>query len=239
MPDAITVPSKNGPQSVPVPANAGPVVAPSMDMLDPAKFAVNVDGMMEAITQPLYSFQAYPAAGTANPLVFFQSQAIGAITAEDTNMQLAGQLPAPQKFLIQGIAVDYISGTAVSKFGAETANGNLNDFYAVMKRGLLTLTIGSKNYLQYTEMLQLPPRAHLGGVAAVADATTAAAALQSMVQAGWSEGDCFKPRPLLIEASQNFSVTISYPGGAVAIPSADNAARIGVWLYGTLYRPVQ
>lgn len=237
MADTPTLQTSKGP--VPVPANVGAVPAPSMDMLDPAKYAVNVEGMMEAITQPLYSFQAYPAAGTANPLVFFQSQPIGAVTAEDTNMQLAGQLPAPQKFLIQGIAVDYISGTAVSKFGAETANGNLNDYYAVMKRGLLTLTIGSKNYFTMTEMLQLPPRAHIGGVAAAADATTAAASLQTLIQAGWSEGECFKPRPLLIEASQNFSVSISYPGGAVAIPSADDAARIGVWLYGTLYRPVQ
>lgn len=239
MADAVTRNTPTGPQQVPVPANVGAVAPPAADMLDPSRYAVNVPDMMEAITQPLYSYQAYPAAGTANPLVFFQSQPIGAITAEDTNMQLAGQLPAPQKFLIQGIGVDYISGNAVSKFGAEVGNGNLNDFYAVMRRGLLTLTIGSKNYLTFTSMLQLPVRAHINGVAAVADATTAAADLQTMIQAGFSEGEVFKPRPLLIEASQNFAVSLSYPGGAVAIPSADAAARIGIWLYGTLYRPAQ
>lgn len=225
--------------NVPVPANVAPVMAPGQDMLNPSAYAVNVANVMEAITQPLFSAQAYPAAGTANPLQFFQSQPIGAITAEDTNMQLAGQLPAPQKFLIQGIGVDYISGNAVSKFGAQVANGNLNDYYAVMKRGLLTLTIGSKNYFTNTSLLQLPVRAHINGVAAVADQTTAAAASQTLIQAGFSDGDVFKPRPMLIEASQNFSVTISYPGGAVAIPSADAAARIIVWLYGTLYRPAQ
>jgi len=226
-------------QPVQVPANCGPVAAPALDMmLDPTKFAVNVAGMMEAITQPLYSYQAYPAAGTAGSLTFFQS-ALATVTLEDTNMQAVGQLPAPQQFLIQGISVDFISGNAVAKFGAEVANGNLNDFYAVMKRGVLVLTIGSKQYLTQTSMLQLPQRAHIGGVAAVADATTAAANLQTLIQAGWSEGDVFRPRPLLIPPSQNFDVKISYPGGAAAIPSADAAARIGVTLWGTLYRPVQ
>lgn len=236
---AVNNPHTGQTDQVPVPANVAPVMAPGQDMLNPASYAVNVANVMEAITQPLFSYQAYPAAGSANPLQFFQSQPIGAITAEDTNMQLAGQLPAPQKFLIQGIGVDFISGNAVAKFGAEVANGNLNDFYAVMKRGLLTLTIGSKNYFVATSLLQLPVRAHIGGVAAVADQTTPAAALQTMIQAGYAEGDVFKPRPMLIEASQNFSVTISYPGGAVAIPSGDAAARIGIWLYGTLYRPAQ
>lgn len=227
--------------SVPLPANVAPVVAPPSpgDMLDPAKFAVNVAGVMEAITQPLFSYQAYPAGGSAAPLSFFQSQPVGAITQEDTNMQLAGQLPAPQKFLIQGIGVDFLSGNTASRFGAQSANGNLNDFWAVMKRGLFTLTIGSKNYLQFTTMLFAPPRSHIGGNAAVSDETTPGAAMQSMVQIGYTEGDVFKPRPLLLEASQNFQATISYPGGAVAIPSADAAARIGVIFYGTLYRPAQ
>jgi hypothetical protein len=88
-------------------------------------------------------------------------------------------------------------------------------------------------------MLGLPVRSHINGVAAVTDATTPAAALQTRISVGFTEGDVFKPRPILIEASQNFQVQISYPGGAVAIPSADAAARIGVYLYGSLYRPVQ
>lgn len=225
--------------TIPVPANVGAVCPPSADMLDPSSYAVNVNGMMECITQPLFSYQSYPAAGTVNPLVFFQSQPIGAITAEDTNMQLAGVLPSPQRFLIEGIGVDYLPGTAAARFGAQSALGQLPDFYAVMRRGLLTLTIGSKNYLQFSTMLGLPVRSHINGVAAVADETTPGATMQTFVSVGFSDGDTFKPRPLLIESTQNFQVSIAYPGGAVAIPSADAAARIGVWLYGRLYRPVQ
>lgn len=233
-----TVPTTAGPVSVP--ANVGKVMAPAGDMMaDPAAYAVNVAGMMEAITQPLFSYQAYAAGGPTAPLQFFQQAVGGTVTVEDTNMQLAAQLPKPQKFLVQGIGVDFISGNAVAKFGAEVANGNLNDFYAVMKRGLLTLKIGSKEYFTLTSLLQLPVRAHIGGVAAVSDATTAGANLQTMIQAGWAEGDTFRPRPLLIEAGQNFGVTIEWGAASPAIPSADAGARIGVVLYGTLYRSVQ
>lgn len=228
--------------AVPIPANAGLMPAPSMDMMNPAwaqNFAVNVAGMQEAITQPFYSYQSYPAAGSVNPLQFFQTTATGATTLEDTNMQLAGQLSAGQSFLIQGIGVDYLPGTAAARFGVESALGQLPDFYAIMRRGLLTLTIGSKPYLQMSTMLSMPVRSHINGVAAVADATTPAAALQTFVSVGYADGPVFNPRPLLIPASQSFSVNISYPGGAIQIPSADTGARIGVWLYGTLYRPVQ
>lgn len=238
MTQVMKVQTPNGVQSVPVAANCVSVCPPQKDMLTPGRFSVNTLEQMEAITQPLYNYQAYPAAGVQN-LVFFQNPVSGAVSPEDTNMQLAAQLPAPQKFLIQGIAVDYLSGTSASRFGAQSANGQLNDAFAILRRGLFTLTIGSKSYLQVSTLMALPPRAHIDGVAAVADATTAGANLQSMVQVGYSEGDVFKPTPLLLEAGQNFNVTLSWPGGVVAIPSADAAARIGVWLYGTLYRPPQ
>ena len=236
MVDKITAPDG---QPVNVPANVGPVFIPTTDMLNPASYAVNVNGVMEAITQPLYSYQSYPVGGSPQPLQFFQSQPIGTVTAEDTNMQLAGQLPAPQSFLIQGIGVDYLPGTPTARFGAQSALAQLADVYAVLRRGVLVLTIGSKNYLQEGPLMQLPPRAHINGVAAVADASTAAAALQTMVTVGFADGPVFNPRPLLIPPSQNFSVSLSWPAGAVAIPSADAAARIGVQLYGTLYRPAQ
>jgi hypothetical protein len=229
---------------VPVPANVGAVWPPSKDMLDPNAYAVNVPNMMECITQPLFFYQSYPAAGPTAPLKFFgatagQNLGSATLTAEDTNMQQGGTLPAPQKFLIQGIGFDYISGNAVSRFGAQAANGLLNDFYAVMKRGRPVLTIGSKSFFTETTLIQLPMRAHIGGMAAVTDATTAAASLQTYVSIGYAEGAVFSPKPLLIEASQNFDVTVFYDAAAPAIPSGDTGARIGCTLYGSLFRPVQ
>jgi hypothetical protein len=231
-----TIASPSGP--VPAPANCVPVCAPAKDMLTPGRFAVNDLDKMEAITQPLYSYQTYPAAGAAT-LVFFQNPASGTVTREDTNMELAGQLPAPQKFLIQGIGVDYLPGTAPSIFGAQSANTQLNDVYTILRRGYLSLIIGSKNYLNVSPLMILPPRSHINGVAALSDATTAGANLQTRISVGYADGNVYSPTPLLLEASQNFRVEIAWPGGVVAIPSADAAARIGVILYGTLYRSPQ
>lgn len=241
MVDTITVPhpQTGQPMAVAIPANVGGVPIPTTDMLNPDSYAVNVNGVMEAITQPLYSYLSYPAAGSAQPLQFFTFTVGGSVTAEDTNMQLGGQLAAPQSFLVQGIGVDYLPGTAAARFGAESALGQLPDVFAILRRGVLVLTIGNKAYLQEGPLMQLPPRAHINGVAAVTDATTPGAALQTFVSVGFSDGPVFTPRPLLIPPSQNFSVSLAWPAGAVAIPSADAAARIGVQLYGTLYRPAQ
>lgn len=225
---------------MPAPANCVRVCAPSADMWqNPGQWSVNMTPTMEAISQPLYSYQAYPPAG-GSVFTFFQTPVTGAITAEDTNMQLAAQLPAPQKFLIQGIGIDFLSGLApVEGPRVDSAISMANDFYAVMRRGVFNLTVGSKAYLDMAPLLSLPSRAHFQMAAAVDSATTPAAALQVLATAPWSEGDVFRPIPVLLEAGQNFKCTLGFPAGAVALPSADAAARVGVILYGTLYRSPQ
>lgn len=238
MAEVVTVQTPNGPQKVPMAANCVSVCPPQKDMLTPGRFAVNTLEQMEAITQPLYNYQAYAAAGQQQ-LVFFQVPVSGVVNLEDTNMQLAGQLPAPQKYLIQGIGVDYLPGNAAGRFGAQSANSNFNDAWAVLKRGTLVLTIGSKDYLRIPNLLTLPPRSHMGGVGWASDQTTPGATMQGVTSAGYADGDVYRPTPLLLEAGQNFSVSIQWPGGVVPIPSTDAAARIGVIFYGTLYRPPQ
>lgn len=222
----------------PIAANCISVCPPSKDMLRPGQFSVNSLDKMEAITQPLYSYQAYPAAGTPT-LAFFQNQVGGAVTDEDTNMQLQGQLPAPQKFLIQGIGIDYLPGLAPARLGPDAVTSQVNDIYAIMRRGVFKLTIGSKDYSQFAPLKFAPPRSNIRADIAVSSQTTPAAALQTFVSLGYLDGDVFKPTPLLLEAGQNFRATISFPGGVVPIPSNDAAARIGVIFYGTLYRPPQ
>lgn len=235
-------PTGGGPQSVN--ANvSGQITAFRGDPLkDPGAYKVNVPKTMEYIRQPLYSYQLYPAAGAVT-LSFFQTPAGGSTTREFTNMELAAQLPSPQMFLIDGIGVDYLPGTTtglpVTGPRADAATGALNDFYTIMRAGVLTMSIGAKQYFQMAPMLALPPRAHMDGVAAVATNLTSGASTQTIMQIGFSTGPVFKPVPLLLESSQNFSVTINYPGGAIATPSTDALAKIGVILYGTLYRPAQ
>lgn len=224
--------------AIPMAANCVSVCPPIKDMLRPGAYSVNNLDKMEAITQPLYSYQAYPAAGTTS-LVFFQNPASGTITREDTNMELAGQIPAPQKFLIQGIGIDYSPALAPVTVGAATANGQTNDMYAILRRGIFNLVIGSKPYATFSPLKFAPARSYVRGDYGASNATTPAAALATKMDIANVDGDVWKPTPLLLEAGQNFRVEITFPGGAVPIPSADVAARIGVILYGTLYRPPQ
>jgi len=200
-----------------------------------------VAGLTEAITQPFYSAQNYPVAGTAGTLNFFNNVPGNpiAVTAEDTNMQQPNIFPSPTSFLLQGIGVELLPGFAAVRFGAQSANSQLLDYYTVMSRGVLTLSIANKPYLQITNMLSLPTRAHINGAVGISDQTTPAAAMQTMASVGFSDGPVFSPRPLLIPSMQNFNISISYPLGAVALPSANASTRMVCWVYGTQYRPVQ
>ncbi len=216
-------------------------VTTSRAAMNMGAYKVNVPGTMERINQPFYSYQLYPAAGAAQ-LSFFQNQTGGNTTLLDTNMTAQGQLPSPQMFLIQGISVEWYPGQTSAPpvlTRADAATGALNDMYAVFRSGVFSLSIGSKNYLTQSPLMSLPPRSHYNAATAVTSATTAAAALQTIVQIPFADGPVFMPVPLLLESNQNFAVNISFPAGAVAVPSGDALARIGVVLHGVLQRPAQ
>jgi len=210
-------------------------------MLRPGQYVVQDIDKMEALTQPLYSYQLYPAAG-ATTLSFFTTAAQGTTTVEDTNMQLAGQLPAPQRFLIEGIGIDWLPGSTAAApviLGADGVTGQANDMWAVFRRGVFSLDIGSKNYLRMDPLFALPPRSHMGNNFATSSSTTAAAALNVRMNTAFSEGPVLRVNPMLIDPGMNFQATINFPGGAIPLPSTDALCRIGVILYGTLYRPAQ
>lgn len=237
-----TVMTKSG-QVVPAPANCVPVCAPSKDMLKPGSFVVNDLNAMECITQPLYDILAYPAVGQL-AFSFFQVPVSGTKTRASTNMQLAGQLPAPQKFLCSGISIEFLSGLPpVAGPQADTGISNINDYYAVMSNlagvnGWLHFEIGSKGYLDVAPLMQLPARSHINGAMAAATNLTTGAATQTLGSFGFNDGDVFKPVPLLLEAGQNFSVTVNFPA-LVALPSSNTHSQLACYLSGSLYRSPQ
>ena len=63
------------------------------------KFNVNVQGLTEAIWQPKFDTLAYAAAGQTQ-LIFFRNPVGSAgVNEDDTNMNVAGTIAAPQQFL--------------------------------------------------------------------------------------------------------------------------------------------
>lgn len=218
---------------------------------DLSAYNVNRDGW-EAIKQSLYDTAAYPAAGI-NQLAFFAlpvgqgTSVLGTPAAKslsDTNMTLAGQMPANQEFLIQSVEVQFLPTTPTvaanmpAAFGAD-ANANIvNDAYIFYRSGNLNLNIGSKSYLQEANLLRFPSKAYFDIAAAVESATTPAAALALRIAFATARGRPYmlQPANLRLVSNQNFGVTLNWPEGLQAITSP---AAVRVVLDGVLYRRSQ
>jgi hypothetical protein len=222
-------------------------------------YMVNQLGSVEVIRQSLYDSAVYPTAGAAN-IRFFQTPVGSGLSSSpgnagaakqvaDTNMQLAGQLPAPQGFWVQSIEVDFQAGSsgAANTFASQlptaflavpiaTTQAGENDINVLYTGGSLIFTVGQKAYLQEAPLLRFPPKARFeldSGIGS-SSATTGGTA-KSKLKAGG--------RPYILDpgislmTSQNFDVTLAWPV-VVATPSAFNA-RVMVKLDGWLFRAVQ
>lgn len=196
---------------------------------------VNLPGVVEAIWQPLYDRQVKTAAATTVQ-TFFQvplgsgttAVGTGAKTLSDTNMLLNGNIPKGQAFQITGVEVDFMPDLDITNDAEDSQYANdVLDFY---KGGNLTLTVGSKPYIQQGNLMQFAPQHRLAGFAAVATTNGTTASEITYAQAAGRE---FSVVPILLESSQNFSVSL----GDLAATST--TGLIFVRLNGYLYRNAQ
>ncbi len=186
---------------------------------------VNIPDAVESIYQPLYDYQTLAATAVASQSFFQVPVGQSSKTIADTNMSLAGQLPKGQTFQITGIQVEILP-TGNVDHGTGTNFGD--DCYAVYKAGALVLTIGSKDYVTQGNLMKFPPINRMAGVASTGLVT-------QQIQYFTAAGREYSVADLLLESSQNFSVTIlELP----ALPSAA-AGVIGVTLNGFLFRNAQ
>lgn len=197
----------------------------------------------EALTQSLYDFQAYAQAGQSTLSFFALPVGQSSKTLSDTNMQLSGQLPANQQFLVQSIEVPFfptapaVTAQNPAVFGAQAVAAIVNDVYLVYRTGNLTFTIGSKTYLQEAPLGRLPGKTHYQVNAALADVSSTAASLQSRIAYGYAAGRPYALKaPLRLTENMNFGVSLNWPEGVQAIT---NPGRIGVILDGIMYRKAQ
>jgi len=212
---------------------------------DAQQYTVNRSQEYEVTRQSLYDFQSYAGAGQTS-LTFFQIPiGQGGKTLADTNMELAGQLPAPKFFLIESIEIQFFPGEnpviATNAVNDDAVVSNFsNDVYALAKSGSLTLFIGSKTYLQEAPLGRFPPKTRLDGMYGAAIDTKQAIAAANVAELAMDYAQMagrpyfLDPYKILLAPTQNFNVTLQWPT-AVGLPST-NAARIGVVLDGVLYR---
>jgi len=210
-----------------------------------ARYDVVRRDSVEGIRQTLYDTLTYAAAGQTQ-LTFFQVQqgqgtgiTGGAKTLEDTNMELAGQLPNPKAFLIQGIELFFFpAGSPVVFAGAApavpVAPKMTNDMWTFIKRGYLQLFISSKPYLQESPLAKFPARNFMRADLAVALDNIAAAGVMTAEVPVMSGAPYKVIPPITLRPTMNFNVTLNW-GAAVALPSGLDA-RVQVCMTGLLYR---
>lgn len=206
-----------------------PMGLPSLAAYNP-----NRPDSTEAIWQPFYDFQAYASAGVTSQTFFQVPQGQAGKTYADTNMQLAGQFPAPTAFLCTAIMVFFDGGatdsTNLTTFAAQT---NINDVIAVANSGFLEFTIGGKVYLRDAPLGKFAPNFTVNGFTSIAIAATAPVA----VQTGFARaaGRYYEITPFLIPQSQNFNIQLNWP----TAQATSTTGRIGVILDGFYYRQSQ
>jgi len=193
-----------------------------------------IQDVLDVIVEPRYDTVLLPAAATPALLTFFAvplgqaggvfiPAAAGAKTLADTNMELAGQLPGGYNFKLLGFRAMY------------GWNMSTQDLQAVINGAVFTFTIGSKPFLR-TPLRMIPSGNGPFGTAATINTS------------GWptlSNSYSIAKKPLDLLQTQNFQVTLTWPGGAVVPNTAGATCQsaaglpITIFLDGFLYRPVQ
>jgi len=216
-----------------------------LSFADAEKYKVNRSQEYEVTRQSLYDYTAYAAAGQTSITFFQQPLGQAGKTIADTNLALAGQLPAPIYFLVESIEIHFYPGNLPVNVDNSAASPDAiapnfaNDVYEVQRSGSLNFFIGSKTYLEEAPLGRFPPKTRLETEFAFAkNATTAAAESSNQISSDYA-AFCGRPYFLdpykvLLAPTQNFNVTLTWPA-AVALPSTVDA-RIGIVLDGIQYR---
>lgn len=190
----------------------------------------------EVISGAFWDTLQYTSATTLQ-LIFFQQALAGAVTIDVSNMRNPGQLPYPQKFLIRALRVFLKQRPeSVNEVGpAAVQTGAINNIYGLMQTGALQITIGSKEYGKYPLWVfssgggvfgqMLVSNILIGGGFADMGGLGSPSARNVYTLA----------KPMLIETSQYFSVTVTWPA---AVTLTRNLS-LTVCLEGDLIRPVQ
>jgi hypothetical protein len=213
----------------------------------------------QAIRRQFWSYQQYLSAGAPNFTFFGNTPGSGGLTLRDTNMPKAGSF-GQVHFLLKAIRTRiYIEQRNLLAWTGLNNTTLHSDFIAgFVQAGELEFFINSRIFLQLPKpFLYAPPGGgeewlRDRGVQSLTLTAGAPNTLNTTVSAGPhstqlnKEDSVFLLDPnILIEAEQNFQVTINFPSGVipviatVIVNDSTNPLKIGVELDGIMFRPVQ
>jgi len=187
-----------------------------------------VQEIRDVIAEPRYDTVSIPMAGSTL-LTFFAvplgqgttSFGTGAKHPGDTNMELAGQLPNPYTFTVLGFRLMFPWNIIVG------------DLQVAINGAVFTLVIGAKTFLR------VPARTIPAGNGPFMGGGITASGTSAVLTNGWpsmQNGFSIGKKPLVLSPTENFQITLTWPGGVQTLSAAVPAT---IFIDGLLRRGAQ
>ena len=227
------------------------------------KFGVIDYTRWQAIRWQWYSYVTYPAAGATELNFFGQVAGQAGVTLQDTNLPKAGSF-GQTHFQLKSISTDIqiasndVDGFTRANQASIDTRALASDFLGgFVQAGVLRFSVGARPFATIIKPFQYapPPGSPLDYdntyVNQISAAPVPAAAAAQVVGVPWitqtkmRSNVYFVDPNILIEAEQQFNVSLQFPSGIVPVLATNvvndstNPLKVGVILDGLLLRPVQ
>jgi len=196
---------------------------------------------------PSYLYHYVPwsvASGIGSLQYVFFGGAVGnnGLTQEDTNLLQPNNVGASNTFQVTQIYVDLKLGvpyTSAAAEGTAVVTNALDDYLAIMNRGVFQMNVNNVpqigNGIGPLKYLASPVNVMAMSAVSTGSGDTTSIQFASPYTTG-SGYDCMNDR-FTFNDQTPFAANISFPAGAVTLPSANNTTKIGVVLKGYYWRP--
>jgi len=180
--------------------------------------------------------------GSLNYTFFGGAVGNNGLTQEDTNLLQPNNVGAGNTFQVTKMYVDLKLGvpytSAAAEAGLVTANA-LDDYLAIMNKGFFQFNVNNVPQIGngIAPLKRLADPCNIMAMSAVSTGSGDTTAIQFTAPYTTGSGyDCENDR-FTFNDQTPFAANISFPGGAVTLPSANNTTKIGVVLKGYWFRP--
>jgi hypothetical protein len=227
------------------------------------KFGVIDYTRWQAIRWQWYSYITYPSAGATELNFFGQVAGQAGVTLQDTNLPKAGSF-GQTHFQLKSISTDIqinnndVDGFTRANQASLDTRALASDFLGgFVQAGVLRFNVGARPFATIVKPFQYapPPGSPLDYdntyVNQISAAPVPAAGAGQVVGVPWitqtkiRNNVYFVDPNILIEAEQQFNVSLQFPSGVVPVLATNvvndstNPLKVGVILDGLLLRPVQ
>jgi hypothetical protein len=227
------------------------------------RFGVIDYSRWQAIRWQWYSYVTYPSAGSTQLTFFGQVAGQAGVTLQDTNLPKAGSF-GQTHFQLKSISTD-IQIAANDVDGFTRANQASLDTRALasdylggfVQAGVLNFSVGARPFATIVKPFQYAPppgspldlgNSYVNQISAAPIPAAGAAQVSGVpwvTQTKMRSNVYFTDPNILIEAEQQFTVTLDFPSGVVPVLATNvvndttNPLKVGVIFDGLLLRPVQ